>query len=334
MVLEDGQDASSLEQQEGLEISSTNTASYVRIQTDSSGGEYEFYYSTPSGVSTATSFVVEFSALVVDGSGSNWSVELLNRASGNNWDTIGDLSSAGSDWSTISLVVSSPTLTDYLDSASNDEMLVRMISSSDSQLAYIDFALILATSTGSPATPSPVTTTPSPVTTTPSPVTTTPGTSNIVYVDSISGMELEEGQDSSSLEQQEGLAVSSTNTASYMRIQTDSSGGEYEFYYSTPSGIFTSTSIVVEFSALVVDGSGNNWVIEILNRGSGNNWDTIGDLSSAGSDWSTVSLVVESPDITDYLDSAFNDEMLVRVISPSDSQLAYIDFARISVPGV
>jgi len=100
-------------------------------------------------------------------------------------------------------------------------------------------------------------------------------------------MVLEDGQDASSLEQQEGLEISSTNTASY------------------------------------VDGSGNNWVVEILNRGSGNNWDTIGDLSSAGSDWSTVSLVVESPDITDYLDSAFNDEMLVRVISPSDSQLAY-----------
>lgn len=77
---------------------------------------------------------MEFSALVAEGSGSDWAVDLYNRGSGDAWVTIGDLSAAGSDWTTVSLGVSSGTLTDYLDDSSDDEMLVRVRTSSALQV--------------------------------------------------------------------------------------------------------------------------------------------------------------------------------------------------------
>ena len=72
----------------------------------------------------------------------------------------------------------------------------------------------------------------------------------------------------------------------------------------------------------MVDGSGDTWSVEILNRGFAPVWDTIGDLSAAGADgWSTVALTVTSATLADYLDAASNDELLVRVRSESASQV-------------
>lgn len=71
--------------------------------------------------------------------------------------------------------------------------------------------------------------------------------------------------------------------------------------------------MAVELSALVVAGSGSNWLVDIFDRGSTNTWVTIGDLSSAGTDWTTVALAVTSSELTNFLDPSSDNEMLVRV---------------------
>lgn len=71
--------------------------------------------------------------------------------------------------------------------------------------------------------------------------------------------------------------------------------------------------MTVEVSALVATGSGSSWLVDIFERSSSNTWETIGDLSSAGDDWSTVALTITSSDLTNYLDSTSDNEMLVRV---------------------
>lgn len=71
--------------------------------------------------------------------------------------------------------------------------------------------------------------------------------------------------------------------------------------------------MTVELSALVATGSGSSWLVDMFDRGSSNTWVNIGDLSSAGDDWTTVALTVTSSDLTNYLDSSSDNEMLMRV---------------------
>ena len=71
-------------------------------------------------------------------------------------------------------------------------------------------------------------------------------------------------------------------------------------------------SMTVELSALVAGGSGANWLVDMYDR-STDNWTNIGDLSSAGDDWTPVSLTLQGSDLTIYLDTNFDNEMLVRV---------------------
>eukprot|EP00903_Cladosiphon_okamuranus_P022875 g21067.t1 len=131
---QDDQDQGSLQAKDGSSISSSNEADYVRIRSLLGRGEYEFYFSAPSLLpgGTATSMTVEFSALVEMGSGSNWVVDIFERdpSTSNTWETIGDLSSAGGDWSTVALTLTSSDLTKYLDPSSNNELLVRVYSTS------------------------------------------------------------------------------------------------------------------------------------------------------------------------------------------------------------
>lgn len=72
--------------------------------------------------------------------------------------------------------------------------------------------------------------------------------------------------------------------------------------------------MTIEFSTRVTAGSGSNWAVEISNRGPTGGWDTIGDLSPASSaDWTPVSLTMTSPSLADYLDTNFDNEMLILV---------------------
>ena len=75
----------------------------------------------------------------------------------------------------------------------------------------------------------------------------------------------------------------------------------------------------MELSALVPDGTGGNWLVDIFDR-STDTWTNIGDLSSAGDDWTLVSLTLEGSDLTIYLDADFGNEMLVRVITNSGTE--------------
>ncbi|CAN0225406.1 unnamed protein product [Ectocarpus fasciculatus] len=72
------------------------------------------------------------------------------------WDKIGDLSEAGSWWTTLTLTVTSddgcsdisPSYTrcvrNYMDTDNNNQVLVRIRTSSVTQVAYIDYAHIRA----------------------------------------------------------------------------------------------------------------------------------------------------------------------------------------------
>lgn len=73
---------------------------------------------------------------VVDGSGSSWAVEILNRGQTLEWNSVGDLSDAGSnsDWTTVTLTITSDDPTEYLDAASDNQILVRVISKSTAQV--------------------------------------------------------------------------------------------------------------------------------------------------------------------------------------------------------
>ena len=75
----------------------------------------------------------------------------------------------------------------------------------------------------------------------------------------------------------------------------------------------------MELSALVPDGTGGNWLVDIFDR-STDTWTNIGDLSSAGDDWTLVSLTLQGSDLTIYLDANFGNEMLVRVITNSRTE--------------
>lgn len=63
---------------------------------------------------------------------------------------------------------------------------------------------------------------------------------------------------------------------------------------------------------MVTSGSGSNWVVDIYDR-STDEWETIGDLSSAGDNWTLISLTLEGSYLPNYLDTDFDNEMLVRV---------------------
>ena len=80
----------------------------------------------------------------------------------------------------------------------------------------------------------------------------------------------------------------------------------------------------MELSALVPDGSGSNWLVDIFDR-STDTWTAMGDLSSAGDDWTLVPLTITSSDLTIYLDAEFDNEMLVRAISntPGTEQVSF-----------
>lgn len=82
--------------------------------------------------------------------------------------------------------------------------------------------------------------------------------------------------------------------------------------------------MTLELSALVATGSGGNWLVDMYDRGPADTWVTIGDLSSAGDDWTPVSLTVTSGELTNYLDSSFDNEMLVRVYTddPGSEQVS------------
>lgn len=80
--------------------------------------------------------------MVTVGDGANWVVDMLSRGiTSGGWHRIGDLSSATAGWTPVSLTISSSAITDYLDSTSNDEILVRLYSSNASQVYCITMAL-------------------------------------------------------------------------------------------------------------------------------------------------------------------------------------------------
>ena len=71
---------------------------------------------------------VEFSARVERGTGSEWSVDIMNSGENSGWEKIGDLSlvPTGSGWTTVPLTITSGDLTDYLDPSSDNEILLRV----------------------------------------------------------------------------------------------------------------------------------------------------------------------------------------------------------------
>lgn len=77
----------------------------------------------------------------------------------------------------------------------------------------------------------------------------------------------------------------------------------------------------MEFSALVAEGKGSEWSVDILNRAQNVEWVPIGDLLEAESDWTTVTMTITGGDLTEYLDAGNDDEILVRVHSESASQV-------------
>lgn len=90
---------------------------------------------------------LELSALVERGNGGNWEVEMLNSNT-HTWDKIGDLSEAGSWWTTLTLTVTSDDgcsdrspsymrcVRNYMDTDNNNQVLVRIRTSSVTQVCY------------------------------------------------------------------------------------------------------------------------------------------------------------------------------------------------------
>eukprot|EP00752_Nemacystus_decipiens_P006046 g5457.t1 len=333
--LEAGQDSESLQASEAASISSDNSDTYATIRTDSVGlGQFDMFFSAPalivSGI--ATSLTVELSALVPNGSGGSWLVDIFDRST-DTWTNVGDLSLAGDDWTLVSLTLEGDDLTIYLDTNFGNEMLVRVITNTPGteQLGYIDMARITAIGEAS-VTPSPFS---EPVPPSPESPEGTAGT--VLFIEKVSGQDLEAGQDSESLQTNEAASISPENAATYATIQSDASGvGQLDIFFSAPSLVVngTATSLTVELSALVPNGSGGSWLVDIFDR-STDTWTNIGDLSSAGDDWTLVSLTLEGSDLTIYLDTNFDNEMLVRVITntPGTEQLGYVDFAQIIAMG-
>ncbi|CAN0440151.1 unnamed protein product, partial [Pylaiella littoralis] len=156
-----------------------------------------------------------------------------------------------------------------------------------------------------------------------------------IFVERISGTPLQGGQSEVSLQAKEGKSISSSNNATYTRFKTRAAvkNGEYELYFTPPSLVEdgSATSMTVELSAIITLGSGSNWAVEVLNRGPTGGWDTIGDLSSASSTgWTPVSLTITSSSLTDYLDTSYDNEVLIRVRTEEAAQRCFVDFAELT----
>lgn len=72
--------------------------------------------------------------------------------------------------------------------------------------------------------------------------------------------------------------------------------------------------MTMEFSVLIVDGSGGNWGVDIYDVSPSQGWETIGNLSSAGSSgWATVQLNIPSSPHDYFLDPSNSNEIRARV---------------------
>ncbi|CAN0266410.1 unnamed protein product [Ectocarpus fasciculatus] len=174
-----------------------------------------------------------------------------------------------------------------------------------------------------------------------------------------SGAGFQRGQDEFSLWTREGLPIARANKAEYVRLASKpprgefKGGGEYEFSFNGPMlyGDVDINTLTLELSALVKEGSGDHWQVDIFNTRRGKRWDNIGDLSRSGSDWTTSNLMVRSDDscgdapqrinttrtkrwkpkrcIGDYIDTD-SKRVLLRIHTTQGSkEVVFIDYARI-----
>eukprot|EP00752_Nemacystus_decipiens_P010876 g9669.t1 len=161
------------------------------------------------------------------------------------------------------------------------------------------------------------------------------------FVDTVVGVEKEEGQDRLSVRAQEGVQVAFENIVNYVRMLTIFGNARTEFYFSPPSALLdgTAASITVELSALVpTPGSGGAWTVGI-NNGGGNDTFPIGDLAPVSNNWTTVSITVPltadeaTGSLANYLDA--NGEMLVTLTSanPDSTQVVFVDYMVITASG-
>jgi len=77
----------------------------------------------------------------------------------------------------------------------------------------------------------------------------------------------------------------------------------------------------VAFSALVAEGQGSEWSVDILNKGQTDEWVPIGDLSDANNEWTMVAMTITGGDLTGYLDAENDDKILIRVRSERELQV-------------
>ncbi|CAN0214764.1 unnamed protein product, partial [Ectocarpus sp. 8 AP-2014] len=177
-------------------------------------------------------------------------------------------------------------------------------------------------------------------------------------IEKISGAGFQRGQDETSLWTEKGLPVSRENKAEYVRLASKPArgkfkgGGKYEFSFNGPLlyGDVDVNILTLEISALVEEGSGDHWQVDMFNTRRGKRWEKIGDLSKMGSDWSTSNLVVMSDDgcgdaperihttrtkrrkskrcISDYFDTDSN-EVLIRIHTRGSEEVVFIDYAHV-----
>ncbi|CAM9496191.1 unnamed protein product [Scytosiphon promiscuus] len=330
---EEGQDRLSVQTKSDVPVARENMPNYVRMLTIFGNAETAFYFSPPSAVvdGTASSITVEVSALVpTAGSGSVWQLSISDSNGGNETMTsIGDFAEVGNvNWTTLYFTVpltadsATGSLANYLNA--DNEMLLTVTSAEpgSTQVIFIDYMEISASCCGSFAATS----------------LTFLQTGTCTFVDTITGVEKEEGQDRLSVQTKDDIPVAFENIANYVRMLTIFGNAQTDFHFSPPLAIVDGTAkeLTVEASALVpTAGSGSVWNVSLgSNSGGIDTLTTIGNFAPAGNvNWTTVSFTMpldDGVDVTSYVDANNEVVLTVSCSEPGSTQVLFIDFMEVT----